>query len=65
MVENLRLADGTLFPIPVTLDLSRDDLDRLEVTPGARLALRDPRDEEILAVFTGTRVLHVFVGYSC
>ena len=53
-MENLRLADGTLFPIPVTLDLSRDDLDRLEVAPGVRLALRDPRDEEILAILTGT-----------
>ena len=53
-MENLRLADGTLFPIPVTLDLSRDDLDRIEVAPGVRLALRDPRDEEILAIFTGT-----------
>ena len=52
-MENLRLADGTLFPIPVTLDLSRDDLDRLQVVPGVRLALRDPRDEEILAILTG------------
>ena len=53
VVENLRLADGTLFPIPVTLDLSKEDIERLEVKPGARLALRDPRDEEILAVITG------------
>jgi ATP sulfurylase len=60
VVENLRLADGTLFPIPVTLDLSQEDLDRLEVKPGARLALRDPRDEEILAVLTGKLAPHSF-----
>lgn len=53
MVETLRLADGTLFPIPVTLDVSHEDIDRLSIKPGARITLRDPRDDEALAIITG------------
>ncbi|MYD71688.1 MAG: bifunctional sulfate adenylyltransferase/adenylylsulfate kinase [Acidobacteria bacterium] len=36
----MRLADGTLWPIPITLDVSEDLAGSL--TPGSRLALRDP-----------------------
>jgi len=52
VVDSLRLADGTLFPIPVTLDVSHDDIERLSVKPGARITLRDPRDDEPLAIIT-------------
>lgn len=52
-VSTLRLADGALFPIPITLDASREDIDRLSIVPGARLTLRDPRDDEALAIITG------------
>lgn len=52
-VSTLRLADGALFPIPITLDASREDIDRLSIIPGARLTLRDPRDDEALAIITG------------
>ncbi|KAI0081266.1 ATP-sulfurylase [Panus rudis PR-1116 ss-1] len=52
VVENLRLADGTLFPIPVTLDVSQEDIDHLKIAPGSRIALRDPRDDEALAIIT-------------
>ncbi|KAL5528538.1 MET3 [Sanghuangporus sanghuang] len=52
VVETLRLADGTLFPIPVTLDVSREDIERSAIAPGARLGLRDPRDDEALAILT-------------
>ncbi|KAI9572128.1 hypothetical protein HD554DRAFT_1635719 [Boletus coccyginus] len=52
VVDTLRLSDGTLFPIPVTLDVSSDDIPRLGIVPGARLALRDPRDDEALAIIT-------------
>ena len=52
MVENLRLADGTLFPIPVTLDVSQEEIDTLGLKPGVRLALLDPRDDQALAVLT-------------
>ena len=52
-MDTLRLANGTLFPIPITLDVSREDISNLEIKAGARLALRDPRDDEALAIITG------------
>ena len=53
VVDTLRLADGTLFPIPINLDISKEDIDRLSLTPGVRVALRDPRDDQALAIITG------------
>ena len=38
--DDLRLADGTLWPIPITLDVTPSLADTL--SPGERLALRDP-----------------------
>ena len=58
VVNHLRLSNGILFPIPVTLDVSRQDIDRLSIVPGRRFALRDPRDEELLAIITGKRALY-------
>ncbi|VDC07713.1 unnamed protein product [Peniophora sp. CBMAI 1063] len=52
VVDTLRLADGALFPIPITLDASRSDIDRLSLAPGKRIALRDPRDDQALAILT-------------
>jgi len=52
VVDTLRLADGVLFPIPITLDVSREDVERLSIEPGIRIALRDPRDDEALAIIT-------------
>ncbi|KAF7981892.1 hypothetical protein HWV62_31475 [Athelia sp. TMB] len=52
VVDTLRLADGTLFPIPITLDASHEDIERLSIKPGARITLRDPRDDEALAIIT-------------
>ncbi|TDL25887.1 ATP-sulfurylase [Rickenella mellea] len=52
VVNKLRLADGTLFPIPINLDVSKEDVDRLAIVPGVRLTLRDPRDDEALAILT-------------
>ena len=40
VVEAMRLADGTLWPLPVTLDVPEDLAAKL--APGAELALRDP-----------------------
>lgn len=54
MVESLRLSDGVLFPMPITLDVSRRDIKRLSLAPGVRVALRDPRDDEALAILTGS-----------
>ncbi|KAJ3791103.1 hypothetical protein GGU10DRAFT_301906 [Lentinula aff. detonsa] len=50
VVDTLRLADGILFPMPITLDVSKARLDELKISPGSRLALRDPRDDEALAI---------------
>ncbi len=40
VAERMRLADGTLWPIPITLDVPRPFADKLVV--GRALALRDP-----------------------
>ncbi|KAI9463577.1 hypothetical protein BJY52DRAFT_921787 [Lactarius psammicola] len=52
VVDTLRLADGTLFPIPVTLDVSPEDIGRLSLAKGKRVTLRDPRDDQALAIIT-------------
>ncbi|OJA08686.1 hypothetical protein AZE42_01193 [Rhizopogon vesiculosus] len=52
VVDTLRLADGTLFSMPVTLDVSFADIERLSIVPSARIVLRDPRDDEPLAIIT-------------
>lgn len=52
VVESLRLTNGVLFPIPITLDVTREDATRLSITTGARITLRDPRDDEPLAILT-------------
>ncbi len=60
--DTLRLArfngqrQGTLFPIPVVLDVSSSDIQQLGLKSGLRVALRDPRDEAALAILTGGRI---------
>ncbi|MEI6798573.1 MAG: bifunctional sulfate adenylyltransferase/adenylylsulfate kinase [Pseudomonadota bacterium] len=49
VVDKMRLADGTLWPIPITLDVS--DKFAEGVAPGTRIALRDA-EGVILAVMT-------------
>jgi sulfate adenylyltransferase len=49
VLENMRLADGTLWPMPVTLDVSRDFADTVE--PGQDIALRDA-EGVILAILS-------------
>lgn len=74
----MRLADGTIWPMPITLDVS-DEFAR-SIGPGASLALRDPegvmlavlhveelwqpdRRQEALSVFGTTSAVHPGVGY--
>ncbi len=51
VVEDMRLADGTLWPIPVTLDVSEAFAE--QVAPGQDIALRDP-EGVILAILSVT-----------
>jgi sulfate adenylyltransferase len=48
VLERMRLADGTLWPIPITLDVSRKFVDGLR--PGQRIGLRDPEGFLIAAM---------------
>jgi len=52
VVDNLRLADGNLFSMPITLDVSKEEIDKLGIKPRARIALRDCRDDRNLAILT-------------
>ncbi|KAF2709687.1 ATP-sulfurylase [Pleomassaria siparia CBS 279.74] len=52
VVNELRLADGNLFSMPITLDLSKETIEANGVKPGARVALRDFRDDRNLAIIT-------------
>ena len=51
VVKNMRLADGTLWPIPITLDVTQDFADIVEL--GQKIALRD-QEGVILATITVT-----------
>ena len=52
VVAESRLADGNLFSIPITLDISKQTIDEVGVKSGARIALRDFRDDRNLAIIT-------------
>ncbi|KAJ3194227.1 Sulfate adenylyltransferase [Irineochytrium annulatum] len=52
VLKNMRLADGTLWPMPINLDLSAQQIQKLGLKHGSRLALRDPRDDSVLAILT-------------
>lgn len=50
VVENSRLASGHLFSMPICLDVSEDTIRDLAIKPGARITLRDFRDDRNLAI---------------
>lgn len=52
VVENNRLVDGNLFSMPITLDVSKAQIDELGLKEGARFTLRDFRDDRNLAIIT-------------
>ncbi|KAH0543755.1 Sulfate adenylyltransferase [Glutinoglossum americanum] len=52
VVTDLRLADGNLFSIPITLDVSQAQVDLSGIKPGARITLRDFRDDRNLAIIS-------------
>ena len=78
VLANMRLADGVLWPIPITLDVT--EAFAASVEPGARIALRDPegvliatldvdskfipeKKAEALAVFGSADEAHPAVHY--
>ena len=52
MVEKSRLANGDLFSMPICLDVSSERIQELGIAPGARITLRDFRDDRNLAIIT-------------
>lgn len=52
VLANMRLADNALFPLPVTLDVSKEMVAELGLAPGSRVTLRDPRDDLAIAILT-------------
>ncbi|MCJ1431455.1 Sulfate adenylyltransferase [Xylographa pallens] len=52
VVENLRLTDGNLFSIPICLDVSQETIDESRIKLGAKITLRDFRDDRNLAILT-------------
>lgn len=53
VLDTMRLADGTLFPMPITLPVAESDA----IEPGRDLALRDSRNN-ILAIMSVNDVYH-------
>ena len=53
--EKMRLADGTLWPMPITLDVTEDFAKKL--TPGSsKIALRDPEGVMLAVLSVGRRL---------
>jgi sulfate adenylyltransferase len=55
VVENMRLADGTLWPMPINLDVSEAFASQLEPGKDQDIALRDP-EGVILAIMSVTDI---------
>ncbi|KAI1493196.1 putative sulfate adenylyltransferase [Biscogniauxia mediterranea] len=52
VVADNRLANGVLFSMPITLDLSAQAIQEIGLKPGLRVTLRDLRDDRNLAILT-------------
>jgi sulfate adenylyltransferase len=52
VVKENRLASGSLFSMPITLDVDQETVNTLSLKPGARITLRDFRDDRNLAILT-------------
>ncbi|SPN99761.1 probable sulfate adenylyltransferase [Cephalotrichum gorgonifer] len=52
VVKENRLASGVLFSMPINLDVDQATIDKLSIKPGARITLRDFRDDRNLAILT-------------
>ncbi len=61
--DDLRLADGTFWPIPITLSANRQAAGALQV--GAEVALADPDDGSILAVMKLAEKYEIDKAHEC
>ncbi|KAK4125063.1 ATP-sulfurylase [Parathielavia appendiculata] len=52
VLKENRLANGALFSMPITLDVDQATIDELALKAGARITLRDFRDDRNLAILT-------------
>ncbi|KAF6222948.1 hypothetical protein HO133_000999 [Letharia lupina] len=52
VVENVRTADGSLFSMPICLDVSEKTIERVNLRAGVRVTLTDFRDDRNLAIIT-------------
>ncbi|POS78503.1 sulfate adenylyltransferase [Diaporthe helianthi] len=52
VVKENRLSNGILFSMPITLDVSKSEIDELGLAPGKKITLRDFRDDRNLAILT-------------
>lgn len=52
VVKENRLANGILFSMPITLDVDQPMIDELGIKAGAKITLRDFRDDRSLAILT-------------
>lgn len=52
VVKENRLTNGILFSMPITLDVSKSEIDELGLAPGKKITLRDFRDDRNLAILT-------------
>ncbi|KAG5459824.1 MAG: sulfate adenylyltransferase, partial [Olpidium bornovanus] len=52
VLDNMRLSGGLLWSIPVVLDVAGNEVAEEKVRIGQRIALRDPRDDQALAILT-------------
>jgi sulfate adenylyltransferase len=52
VVENVRLANGVLFSMPICLDVDGKTVEKLKLKAGAKVTLRDFRDDRNLAILT-------------
>ncbi|KKY21311.1 putative atp sulfurylase [Phaeomoniella chlamydospora] len=50
VVENVRLADGALFSMPICLDASAETIKAKKIQAGSRITLQDFRDDRNLAI---------------
>ncbi|KAI7865698.1 sulfate adenylyltransferase [Spinellus fusiger] len=52
VVKDMRLSSGLLWSMPITLDVSQEEVAALGIAPQQRIALLDSRDDQVLAILT-------------